>query len=161
MRPVAQTPPPDTNDYPTESYSVIAGEDCPCSDPACTPSARHVFVWPEKPFTLNQANAKRWVWIEARKQWREAFTLMARGSTPLAWCNVTVDHLVGTRRNVDVAACTPSFKAALDGVVLAGVLVDDTAAIVRRVTFNAPVYAGYDALIITLEGPAATTGAGT
>lgn len=146
-------PAPPLDEFPGESYSEVS--DCPCPDPTCPRLARLVFVWPERPFTLNTANAKRWDWIKARAEWRDAYTAMARGCTPLAWCTVTVDHLTATRRNVDAAACIPSFKAALDGIVNAGVLTDDNAHIVRRVTFNAPLFAGRDALILTLEGPAA------
>lgn len=115
----------------------------------------HQFVWNAPIFTINAANQKRWAWIEARKEWRDAHQLMAQGCQPLAWCNITVDHLTATRRSVDVAACLPSYKAALDGIVNAGVLPDDTPTYVRQVTFNAPVFAGRDALVVTLEGPAA------
>lgn len=138
----------DDNGHPIESYSAWTYDE----HGAIT---RHVFVWPEKPFTVNAANASRWKWIAARAEWRDAHQLMAHGCQPLAWCNITVDHLTATRRAVDVAACLPSYKAALDGVVLAGVLPDDTPTYVRRVTFNAPIFAGRDALIITMEGPVA------
>lgn len=68
---------------------------------------------------------------------------------------VAEDRILWNRRPVDVGACLVSYKAALDGVVLAGVLPDDSPVFVRSVKFTAPVYAGRDALIITLEGPAA------
>lgn len=136
--------------YPTESYTRRSDRSHVNERDWTT----HVFVWNARPFTMNQANAKRWAWIEARREWRDAFTGMAKDCAPLAWCNVTVDHLTATRRNVDVAACLPSFKAALDGIVLAGVLTDDDATHVRKVTFNAPLFAARDALILTMEGPA-------
>lgn len=112
----------------------------------------HVFAYNAKPFTLNQANQKRWAWIEARQEWRSVFQAMALGCAPLASCHVHVKHLLGTRRKVDVGACMPSVKAAVDGIVLAGVLEDDGPAFVTGMTFQAPVFAGRDALIVELVG---------
>ncbi len=137
--------------------SAIDIVECGCSDPSCPQSARYVFVWPEKPHTMNQWNLTHHaVRAQQRAHWREAFRLMADGCPPLAWCNVTVDHVVATRRKVDIGAPFPSFKAALDGCVLAGVLDDDSPQFVCSVTFRAPTYEkGRDALIVTLEGPVA------
>ncbi len=132
--------------WPTESYS---------QQNTLTGIWQHCFVWPEKPPTANAWNLMHHaVRAKHRAEWRTAFELMARGCQPLATCDVTVWHLTGTRRNVDVCACAPAFKAALDGVVLAGVLADDNAKIVETVTFVAPQYAGYDALIVQLRGGA-------
>lgn len=116
---------------------------------------QHVFVWEGKPFTMNEANNKRWEWIRARKEYREAFRLMALGCAPLESAIVSVHHLTSTRRAVDPCACVPSYKAALDGIVRAGVLPDDGPAYIKGVYFTAPVYAGRDALIVELTGDAA------
>jgi hypothetical protein len=138
-----------------ESYSVVS--DCPCPDPACPRMARHVLVWPSKPPTMNAWNLMHHQQrAKLRAEWREAYRLMSTGCVPLAWCNVTIDHIKGTRRKIDVAACVPAVKAAIDGVVLGGVLPDDSPTFVRSLKFKAPVYVvGEDALIVTLEGPAA------
>lgn len=145
-----------TNTYPAESYTAANAYHLQDGNGNWINAIRHVFVWEAKPFTVNEANQSRWKWMAARKEWRDSFELMASGCQPLASCDITVDHLVATRRNVDVAACLPSFKAALDGIVLAGVLADDDATRVLSVTFRAPVYVkGRDALIVSLVGPLA------
>lgn len=142
-------------DYPTESYTWLS-DPCECSDPECPRSARHVFVWPLRPMTVNVAVRSHHRVVSAfTAEWREAFRLMAQGCVPLAWCTIVVEHLTATRRKVDVGAGALATKAAIDGIVDGGVLVDDGPDYVRRVTFNAPVYAGYDALIVTLDGPVA------
>lgn len=56
------------------------------------------------------------------------------------------------RRSQDVAACLPSVKAAIDGLVDAGVLVDDTPAHVLSLEFLPPALgAEVDELVLTLE----------
>ena len=115
------------------------------------------FVWPESAFTVNWALNHHHTSVSREiKAWREPFRLMALGCAPLAWCSIVVDHVVPTRRSVDPGAAFLAYKAALDGIVLAGVLEDDSPHYVRSVTFNAPTYEkGRDALIVTLKGPAA------
>jgi hypothetical protein len=116
----------------------------------------HQFIWPEKPFLMNALNNMHYGQAaQLRAHWREAFRLMAESCEPLIECRIDVDHHTQTRRSVDVAACMPAYKAALDGVVAAGVLEDDGPHIVRRVTFHAPQYVGRDALILTITGCAA------
>lgn len=143
-----------TATFPLESHTRTVGGLRDDTTGYWIDGVRHVFVWPEKPPTMNQWNLMHHrVRAQHRAAWREPFRLMSEGCVPLAWCNVTVDHLLATRRNVDVGACMPAVKAAIDGVVLGGVLADDNATLVRRVTFNAPTFVGYDALILTLDGP--------
>lgn len=148
--------------YPTESYTepVTGTWYVEHSDPVPTSQLRHCFVWPEKVWTANEAISKgNWRSRAVRiAQWRDAYELMARGCQPLEWCNVTVDHLLSTRRKADAGAAWPSYKAALDGITRAGVLEDDGPQWVRAVTFHAPVYAGRDALIVSLVGPVAERG---
>lgn len=111
------------------------------------------FVWPEKPFTANWALNHHHTQVSREiGAWREAFRLMGQGCPRLARCNIEVAHETATRRNVDVAACAPTVKAAIDGLVRAGVLEDDDAQHVLSVRFNAPVYTGRDALLVTLVG---------
>lgn len=115
----------------------------------------HCFVWPEKPHTMNAWNLMHHqVRAQHRAHWREAFRLMALGGQKLDDCHVTVEHIVSTRRKVDVAACMPSVKAALDGCVLAGIIDDDDPVHVRSMKFLAPQYVkGEDALVLWLIGP--------
>lgn len=56
------------------------------------------------------------------------------------------------RRSQDVAACLPSVKAAIDGLVDAGVLDDDTPEHVRSLSFLPPaLQATVDELVLTIE----------
>lgn len=113
-------------------------------------------VWPDAPLTMNAARLLHHrSWSKRVKEWRDAFQQLAQGCPRLAWCDETIDHETATRRRVDIAACAPSEKAAIDGVVLAGVLEDDSAEFIRTKLFRPPTYTGRDALVITLEGPAA------
>lgn len=141
---------------PTES-SITITDPCPCANPDCPRVGEYVFVWPEHPFTVNWALNHHHTSVSREiKAWREPFELMAKGAPRLDWCTIVVDHVVPTRRNVDLCAPVLAYKAALDGIVRAGVLEDDDPAHVRRVTFNAPVYErGRDALVLTLSGPVA------
>lgn len=143
---------------PFPSESTLEVTDCACSDPSCPRTARLVLVWPDAPWTMNDAHngrVNRWAMNALIAEWREAFRLMSLGAPKLAWCTIVVDHLVGTMRSIDPVACAPAYKAALDGVRLAGVIDDDDGGHVRRVVFNPPVFDGRDALILTIDGPVA------
>jgi hypothetical protein len=50
----------------------------------------------------------------------------------------------------DASSCHPAAKAAIDGLVDAGVLTDDGPAFVRSVTFLAPDICGVDGMRLTL-----------
>jgi hypothetical protein len=50
----------------------------------------------------------------------------------------------------DTAACNPSVKAAIDGLVDAGVIENDTGEFVQQITFM-PVKKGKNALVLTLH----------
>lgn len=94
-------------------------------------------------------------------EWRRAFCLLAREARvpPLAAISVQVVPHVKNRRSLpDTAACFGAYKASLDGVVDAGVLVDDGPDVVRSVTFHAPLVYGYDSLVL-LVSPWAAEGA--
>lgn len=140
--------------YPTESYSSVA--ECCCNEDHAA-LARHVFVWPERLMTVNVATRAHWrVAAQFTADWREAFRLMANGCAPLAWCNITVQYIHGTNRKMDVGAEALAVKAAIDGIVAAGVLPDDNPAYVRSARYLAPVYVkGEERLILTLDGPVA------
>lgn len=109
----------------------------------------------ERPWTTNaERSGNRWERAKLTKQWRTAFALLASELKPphLSWCNVTVEPWLATRRGVqDTGACHPAVKAAVDGLVDAGVIDDDTPDIVRSITFRAPRI-GRDALNLIVEG---------
>ena len=61
--------------------------------------------------------------------------------------DVTVTPHLATRRGMqDVAGCFPAAKAAIDGLVDAGVIPDDTPEHLASLTFLAPVVGHGDAL---------------
>lgn len=97
----------------------------------------------ERPWTTNAERTwhhmKR---AEIVKTWRNAyFYLTKEAGIPKLDC-IDVEatpYLNGPGRNQDVAACNPAVKAALDGMVDAGVLPDDSPTYVRSIKFNRPV----------------------
>lgn len=136
--------------------SLVVTDPCACSDPACCDRmVELVLVWPEKPWLMNaDNNLHHRQRAKMRAEWRDAFADLARGCPPMRYAKIVVCHETATRRKVDACACAPAYKAALDGVVAAGVLPDDGPEFVGPVVFNAPEYTGRDALVITLTGPA-------
>jgi hypothetical protein len=50
----------------------------------------------------------------------------------------------------DTAACFPAAKAAIDGLVDAGIIEDDTPDILTRIDFHAPLVDGVDGLRIVV-----------
>ena len=52
----------------------------------------------------------------------------------------------------DVAACYPAVKAAIDGTVDSGLLIDDTPEHVRRVVFERPEFHSKNGLRLSVEG---------
>lgn len=162
MRP--GVPAPTTDEYPTESYSAWS---CPNFGDIYmpgTPTAdalvevpvtiRHVYVWPERILTVNELIRTNWRPAATfTAEWREAFKLMSKGCAPLAWCHITVRYIHGSNRKMDVGAEALAVKAAIDGIVDGGVLVDDSPAYVRSVTYLPATYLkGEERLIVTLEG---------
>lgn len=77
------------------------------------------------------------------KEWREEFFMLAKKGRVQPY-DVAVEIVVrvwlrkGTSVQ-DIGACFNAYKAALDGLVDAGVLPDDTPKWVKRVTFEAPI----------------------
>lgn len=69
----------------------------------------------------------------------------------MEWINITVEPFQHGGRLQDVAACNPSVKAAIDGIVDAGVLPDDSSEYVRSITFTAP-QRGRNALVLHISG---------
>ena len=79
----------------------------------------------QRPWTTNAERAgNRWERASLVKQWRGAFELLAKSEKipPMSWISVTVEpHQKGGRLQ-DVGACNPAVKAAIDGIVDAGIL---------------------------------------
>ena len=115
----------------------------------------HYFLsYQAKPLTTNKERAgNRWERASHVKEWREAFAWLAKKERipPMRWINVTAQPFQKRGRLQDTAACNPSVKAAIDGIVDAGVVPDDTGDFVRQITFL-PCQRGEDQLTIIIQG---------
>jgi hypothetical protein len=89
------------------------------------------------------------------REWREAFTALAAGCSPLTWAEAEVRVYLRDMRGQDVGGALPAAKAAIDGVVDAGVLPGDDPRYLHRLSFVAPVLKTYDALELVLTGESA------
>lgn len=116
-----------------------------------------------RPMSLNTERAgNRFQRAPLVKEWRDAYRLLALEERipPLEWVHVEARPQYRTARSLpDTAACVGSVKAAIDGLVDAGVLPDDGPELVRRVTFEAPVVdrsLHSDRLVLVVYGPVAS-----
>lgn len=111
----------------------------------------------QKPWTLNAERSNRrghWNRAEQTRDWRGAFHLLAleAGRPHFTAVTVTVKHELKNRAAMpDTGSCIGAAKAAIDGLVDAGVLDDDSPDIVHRLTFDAPTVTGVDALVLVVE----------
>jgi crossover junction endodeoxyribonuclease RusA len=113
-----------------------------------------VLTYAKKPITTNAERAgNRWNRAEHTKEWRTAFTWIARKQKipVMKWVNVTAQPFQKRGRLQDTAACNPSVKAAIDGLVDAGMVPDDSGEFVRMITFL-PCRRGEDSLTLIIEG---------
>jgi len=96
----------------------------------------------QRPWTTNaERKGNRWERAELVKVWRSAFQILAKSERipPMTWMSVTVEpHQKGGRLQ-DVGACHPSVKAAIDGIVDAGILPDDSSQYLRSLIYLPPV----------------------
>lgn len=108
-----------------------------------------------EPMLSNQAHQAHYRVIAAmRKEWRAAFAALAsEAHVPnMERINITVDVERKTKRMVDTDAVSPSVKAAIDGLVDAGVIDDDTPTHVPSITYRAPtIGTGHHSLTLTIE----------
>ena len=118
-----------------------------------------------RPWSLNvERRSSRFQRAPMVKEWRDAYRLLALEERipRLAWAHVEARPEYRTARSLpDTAACVGSVKAAIDGLVDAGVLTDDGPDRVRRVTFEAPTVdrsLHSDRLVLVVYGPEADRG---
>lgn len=103
---------------------------------------RFILVHFAKPVTANET--RTWHWSRIAKEtkiWRYAFkTLAQEAKVPRMECiRVQVTHYVDRQGNwPDVSACFPSTKAGIDGLVDAGVILDDDPEHLIRIDYLAP-----------------------
>lgn len=110
-------------------------------------------VWVEKrPWTVNaERKGNRWQRAALTSEWRQLFKLITK--SPYAITEATVEVFLEQRSPLqDTAACVPAVKAAIDGIVDAKVLPNDTGVHLRRIVFHAPVKAAKDKITIRVEG---------
>ena len=113
-----------------------------------------ILTYPKKPLTTNaERKGNRWGRAEHVKEWREAFAWIARKHRVprMRWISVIVQPAQKRGRLQDTAACNPSVKAAIDGLVDAGVIPDDSGEFVRDITFL-PCHRGDDSLTLIIQG---------
>ena len=104
---------------------------------------RYVLVHHAKPFTANETRTWHWTKIARHtKVWRHAFEILAREANipQMQAIRIQVTHYVARDGNFpDIAAAFPSVKASIDGLVDAGVIVDDDPEHLVRLDFLAPL----------------------
>lgn len=113
-----------------------------------------ILTYQRKPLTTNaERKGNRWGRAEHVKEWRQAFAWLARKQRVPAMSRISVVAQPAQRRGrlQDTAACNPSVKAAIDGLVDAGVVPDDTGEHVREITFL-PCVRGEDSLTLIIKG---------
>ena len=105
-----------------------------------------------RPWTLNvERQGNRWKRAALVKEWRAAFAALAAAEKVPAMAAITVEARPELRHRgsmPDTGACIGAAKAAIDGLVDAGVIPDDGPEFVRYLGFERPIVTGVDALVI-------------
>ena len=97
-------------------------------------------TYDKRPWTTNSERAgNRWTRAADTQEWRNAFHLLAKAHRvpPMEWIAVVAQPRMKGRLQ-DTAACNPAVKAAIDGIVDAGVIPDDTPDFCRTIIFMPP-----------------------
>jgi crossover junction endodeoxyribonuclease RusA len=122
---------------------------------ATTPRDWSVKATGSRPLTVNKvATMHRHAWAQHTKATRaEWYWLGKRAEVgPCTSVELTVTPLHADRRSPqDVAACAPEAKAAIDGLVDAGLIPDDSPQHLLSVTFLPPLVCGEDGLAIDIR----------
>jgi len=114
----------------------------------------YILTYQSKPLTTNaERKGNRWDRAAHVKEWREAFAWIAKKERvpKMQWISVVAQPAQKRGRLQDTAACNPSVKAAIDGLVDAGIIPDDSGEFVRDITFL-PCQRGDDALTLIIQG---------
>ena len=109
----------------------------------------------KRPWTTNkERNLHHHQRAKLVKEWRTAFKELAleAGIPALPKINVSVTPILPDRRVQDTAACNPAAKAAIDGIVDAGVIPDDTPEYLAWIKFYpCKVKKGHVGLLVQIE----------
>jgi len=102
--------------------------------------SRWTLVFPRRPLSLNDERKKHWSQrAKDATEWRTEAAWLAREQRIPAGGKILITVEVWqSGRLQDVANCYPSVKAAIDGIVDAGVIPDDTPEYLDSITFVAP-----------------------
>lgn len=110
-------------------------------------------LYGKRPISLNQERSAHFaVRVRDTKWWREGFADAARAARipRLEACEIMVEPVLQNRRWQDTGACFPSAKAAIDGLIDAGVIDDDTPDIVPTIVFKRPILGKQPGLRLTV-----------
>jgi hypothetical protein len=109
----------------------------------------------ERAWTTNaERSGNKWERAKLTKKWRTDFATLGRfhKAPKYEWVEIYVDlELKGPLQ--DTGSCFPSVKAAVDGLVDIGVLIDDSPKYVHRLSFSAPKRSKENVIRLTLVGP--------
>ncbi len=109
----------------------------------------------QRPVSLNAERKKHWTARQKTSaEWREAFAVLAVTKGVPALPYISVDVVVEQKGNgklQDVGNCYPSAKAAIDGLVDAGVIPDDTPEHLLSIKFFAPERSDRNCLTIIVR----------
>lgn len=95
--------------------------------------------YPKRPWTTNtDRNLNPYKRAGKIKEWRKAyFDLATQAKIPLQRkIAVVITPVLPDRRKQDTAACNPAAKAAIDGLIDAGVILDDTREYLEFILFK-------------------------
>jgi hypothetical protein len=119
------------------------------------PRSWHVEATGARPLTVNRvATLHRHAWAQLTKATRAEWYWLGKQAEvgPCLAVVLTVTPLHTDRRSPqDVAACAPHAKAAIDGLVDAGLIPDDSPQHLLSVTFLPPLICGVDGLAIDIQ----------
>lgn len=118
--------------------------------PDCDPAARLVVLLNLRPWNTN-ASTNRWKRADVTREWRALAAEAAQAVPAFEWFRVTVQPYQKGGRLADVAGCAPSVKAAIDGLIDAGLAPDDSPTYLKSLMFLPPEN-GHDALALIVDG---------
>lgn len=112
------------------------------------------FVVYQRPWTTNsERSGNRWERASNTAEWRQLYGWLCKTQRLPRLTNAVVSVGLSMKgRLQDCAACNPAVKAAIDGLVDGGILLDDTPEHLLGILFLAPVRAKYNRIIITVTG---------
>jgi len=85
------------------------------------------------------------------RAWTEATLQKPHGMEPLTSCRMAVEFVVPTKGRRDLDNMISGQKPCLDGLVLAGILADDSTAVITSVAYSSTYVKGVTATRYTIE----------